>query len=84
MYFLVEGDQQFTLLSIAVGATSEAVLITDTAGKILFLNRQFEELWHLTPGWMETITQHDRIWDLAYQVIDPEQFLSRIDGLYAH
>ncbi len=84
MHFLVQDDRQFALLSAAVGATSEAVLITDAAGKILFLNRQFEELWRLTPGWMETTTEHDRIWDLAHQVIDPEQFLVRIDGLYAH
>jgi diguanylate cyclase (GGDEF)-like protein len=84
MYFLVQDDRKVTLLSATVATTSEAVLITDSAGKILLLNRQFEELWRLTPGWMETITAHDRIWDLAHQVIDPEQFLSRIEGLYAH
>ncbi len=83
MSFLAPYEQSITLLRAFFESTSEATLVTDGAGHILLLNRQFEEVWRLTPGWIETITAHDNIQNLAHQVIDPEQFLSRIEELYA-
>lgn len=84
MYFFIQDDWKIALLSTAVESMSEAVLMTDPAGKILLLNRQFEELWRLTPGWMETITARDRIQQLAHLLCDPDQFLNRLDEVYAH
>lgn len=84
MSFLASYEQSIALLRAVFESMSEATLVTDGAGHILLINRQFEELWRLTPGWMETLTAHDSIQNLAHQVIDPEQFLCRIEELYLH
>lgn len=82
MSFLAPHEQSITLLRAVFEATSEATLVTDLAGNILLLNKQFEELWRLAPGCLETITAHDRIQQLAHLVCDPDQFLSRIEESY--
>lgn len=82
MLFLAPHEQPAALLRAVFEATSEAALVTDIAGNILLLNKQFEELWRLAPGWLETITTHDRVQQLAQLVCDPDQFLSRIEEAY--
>ncbi|MCS7289253.1 MAG: diguanylate cyclase, partial [Roseiflexus sp.] len=58
------------------------MLVTDGTGGILLINKQFEDLWRLAPGWLETVTAHDRVQQLAHLVCDPDQFLSRIEESY--
>lgn len=82
MTFLTRDEHTVALLQAVIEATTEAVLVTDSAGKILLLNQRFEDLWRLTPGWLETITSHDRIQHLATLVSDEEQFLVRVEALY--
>ena len=74
MTFLAPDEHTVALLQAVIETTSEAVLVTDGTGKILLLNRRFEEL--------ETITSRDRIQHLATLVSDGEQFLVRVEALY--
>lgn len=75
-------DQTVALLRVAIDAISDAVLITDVDGRVVLLNRQFELLWRLAPGWSERVTPRDRIWHYATLVSDPECFLRHIDQAY--
>ena len=83
MTFLAHDEHTVALLQAVIETTSEAVLVTDGTGKILLLNQRFEDLWRLTPGWLETITSRDRMQHLATLVSDGEQFLVRVEALYA-
>ncbi len=83
MMFLAHDEHTVALLQAVIETTSEAVLVTDGTGKILLLNQRFEDLWRLTPGWLETITSRDRMQHLATLVSDGEQFLTRVEELYA-
>ncbi|MDW8234172.1 MAG: diguanylate cyclase, partial [Roseiflexaceae bacterium] len=82
MLFLAPPEQSAALLRAIFEATSEAMLVTDGTGGILLINKQFEDLWRLAPGWLETVTAHDRVQQLAHLVCDPDQFLSRIEESY--
>lgn len=84
MSFLAPHDQSVALWRAVFDATSEATLVTDTDGHILLLNRQFEELWRLTPEHLEMTSPHRRIKHLAHLVCDPEQFLSRSEEFYSN
>ncbi len=83
MTHIVWDEHTITLWRAAIEATSDGIMITDAESRIVLINRRFEVMWRLAPGWAESVTTHDRIQRFARLVSDPGHFLSRVDELYA-
>lgn len=72
------------LLEAQNEAFPDAILIVDTKGKILSYNHQFAELWQMP---LDIIKANDDDAALKFamtQLVDPEEFINRVNYLYAH
>ncbi len=71
-----------SILAAALEATEDGVLVVDKRGDVSHFNERFSEIWAIPEDLFET-KQDDKL--IAYvmsQLIDPEQFVSRIKELY--
>jgi signal transduction histidine kinase/FixJ family two-component response regulator len=76
-----ELEEQRTILARQSDASLEGVLVISAAGKVLFSNRRYREIWRLP----DDIRELDRPALVAIanaQVRDPERFLTRTAAVY--
>jgi len=67
-----------------VNSAPDAIIVVDSAGKLILQNRQMLALWNPPP---EIFAEHDhrrRLEWVAGQVMDPQRFSERAAYLYAH
>jgi PAS domain S-box-containing protein len=79
-----ELDFQKSLLQAQNEASPDGILVVSPEGRILSHNRRFADLWGLHPGVLATGDDERALSAVLDQLLDPEEFLSRINYLYAH
>ena len=79
-----ELDFQKSLLQAQNEASPDGILVVSPVGRILSYNRRFADLWGLNPGVLDTGEDERALSAVLDQLLDPEEFLSRITYLYAH
>ncbi len=79
-------DESMTALSLvesALEATDNGILVVDLQGRITTVNKRFSTMWNLPP---EIITKGNDQAVLDYtlnQLVSPQQFLRKVESLYA-
>ena len=72
------------LLATQQEASLDAVLSVDEDAKILSYNHQFVDMFHLAPTMVATGADETVLKAVTEQVVNPEEFRSRVNYLYAH
>jgi PAS domain S-box-containing protein len=75
---------QKSLLQAQNEASPDGILVVSPEGRILSHNRRFADLWGLNPGVLATGEDERALSATLDLLLDPEEFLSRINYLYAH
>ncbi len=72
------------LLSTQQEASIDGILVVDGTGRILSYNGQFVKMWGIPPDVMETRSDELTLQSVFEKLADPEEFLCRVNALYAH
>ncbi len=71
------------MLRATLESTTDAILVTDEAGKVTGFNRKYVEMWTVPPEVMDA-RDHRQLLDLCgRQFADPRQFRARVEAIYA-
>ena len=71
-----------TLLNAVFESTADGILVVDNEGKLIRSNRKFQEMWRIPDSLIETGDDEELVSVVLDQVLDPAQFLSRVQSLY--
>ena len=82
--FESEKDEAISLLDATLEATEDGVLVVDQHGKISKTNKKFIELWKMPDSIIEAKDDVSLINFVLDQLIEPGEFLERINYLYAN
>ena len=76
-----EIEQSHSLITAALEATAEGILVIDNEGRITRYNRMFAEMWQM-PAALQELNQHEPILAFALsQLANPEEFAAKIREL---
>jgi PAS domain S-box-containing protein len=78
------GADSLTVLEAVFESTADGILIVDNSGKVLQANRRFQELWKISDELMALRDDEKLLKFIVDQLIDPEQFLSKVKDLYSN
>jgi signal transduction histidine kinase/CheY-like chemotaxis protein len=70
--------QSLAMVRATLDATTDAILVTDNAGKVINCNEKYAQLWRATD---EREPPQDLLRQAAAQFADPQQFLARVDTI---
>jgi len=81
-----EAELEFknALLTTQQDTSLDAILVGDDAGRVLFYNRQFIDLWKVPEELFSSGYDDKALQSVLGQFEDPESFLAKIKYLYAH
>jgi PAS domain S-box-containing protein len=79
----MELAQTVSLLRSTLEATTDGVLVVDTAGHFVDYNRRFAEMWRLPYEILESGEDTKAMAAVVDQVRDPDSFLAKVRALYA-
>jgi PAS domain S-box-containing protein len=77
-----EALRQKVLLESQGEASPDGILLIDPDDRMIFFNRRFQEMWHLPPEVLTERSSSFAMQAVLDQLLDPEQFVNRIQGLY--
>lgn len=69
-------------LKATLDATADGILAVDRAGKVIFANKRFANMWRIPPDLMDTGDDAELLAFVRDQLIAPEAFLARVKELY--
>ncbi len=73
-----------SLLTAALDATADGILVVDRAGKIVLFNARFAKMWDLSTEVLASRDDDKAVAEAVSRVRDPEGFVARIAELYDH
>jgi len=73
---------QANALNMTLNATADGILAVDAAGKIIFYNRQFANLWEIPQGILDTGDDKMLLDHVLEQLSDPDAFMKGVLRLY--
>ena len=73
-----------TLLSAQQEASIDGILVVDGEGKIVMFNRRFAEIWGIPDKVLALRSDERALLFVLNRLADPEEFLKRVNYLYAH
>jgi PAS domain S-box-containing protein len=79
-----EIDEAVSLLDATIESTVDGILVVDKHGKITKANRKFVELWKVPLSILETKDDDLLLKFVIEQLIEPDQFLEKVNNLYAN
>ncbi len=75
-------EKSHSLMTAALEATADGILVVDTAGKVTTCNQRFLELWQIPKQLAETRNDQQLLQFVLDQLIDPAAFLVGVQQLY--
>ncbi len=79
-----EVERSLSLLQATLEATVDGILAVDEAGHVASFNRKFVELWRIPPEIMESQDDKQMLSFVMDQLENGDDFLARVQELYAH
>jgi PAS domain S-box-containing protein len=76
--------QEKSLLDSIVKSTKEGLLVINSEGKIVFYNDKFKILWKVPANIIEAKDDKKLLDFIAGQLLDPKEFLDKVNYLYSH
>lgn len=77
-------QEALSLLKATLESTADGLLVIDLAGKIVNYNQKFADMWHIPRPVLATGDDAAAINHVLGQLTDPEDFLGKVQELYAH
>jgi signal transduction histidine kinase len=77
-----EQGHAFSVLSAALESTTDGILVVDRHGRMERMNRKFIELWRIPPHIEASRDDGEALAWVAAQLVDPAQFLAKVQELY--
>ena len=77
-------EEALSLLAATLDATADGILVVDLEGRIVSHNSKFAEMWRLPEMLLETGDDSQAMTAVLGQLVDSEQFTSKIRKLYAN
>jgi diguanylate cyclase (GGDEF)-like protein/PAS domain S-box-containing protein len=78
-----ELERSLSMLQATLESTADGILVVDAGGRMVSFNRKFVEMWRIAE---EVATSRDdgaAIGFMLDQLTDPDQFISKVEELYA-
>ncbi len=83
-----QGEQELrravSLLQSTLNSTADGILVVDTAGRIVSFNERFSTLWQIPRNIMDSRDDDAALAHVLGQLKNPEEFLQRVQELYAN
>ena len=76
--------QSVSLLRATLDSTADGILVADLDGRILDFNEQFLQLWHIPRETIDLRDETRALTCMAEQLKYPQQFLAKVQEVYAH
>ena len=73
-----------SLLQSTLDSTADGILVVDRAGKIVFHNRRFAQMWRIPAEVLDSGDDHRAVAHVLDQLLDPDQFVAKVEELYAN
>ncbi len=81
-----EAEQQlatsFSLLETTLESTADGILVADGKGGIVRFNQKFVEMWQVPEEIIASRDDNQAIGHVLSQLVDPDQFVSKVQELY--
>lgn len=71
-----------SLFEAALEATADGILVVDRAGRIVWSNSKFQQMWGIPAGMLAEKTDAVALTSVLDQLVDPTAFLARVRQLY--
>lgn len=78
----IELKDALSQLVATLEATDNGILVTSEYGRVIRTNTQFTTMWHLPAGIVSLGDEKVMLAHVKEQLIDPEQFIGDIEGVY--
>jgi signal transduction histidine kinase len=72
-----------SLLQATLESTADGIMVADGQGKIININRRFAEMWRIPNEILASGDDDAAIGSVLEQLVDPDQFVSKVRDLYA-
>ena len=76
-------ERALSLLSAALDATADGILVVDRDGRITSFNRPFAELWGIPSEMLDRRDDEQALGYVVRQLSDPEAFIAKVRELHA-
>ncbi len=80
---LRELDRSVSMLRATLDATTDGILVVDLEGRITTFNERFVEMWRIPRSIIESREDGKAIAYVLDQLVEPQEFLARMNQLYA-
>jgi len=77
-------SQSVSLLRTTIEASSDGLLVVDTAGRVTVYNSRFLEIWKIPTDIAARGDDRPILMLALAQLVEPEEFIRRVKELYAH
>lgn len=78
-----ELEASFAILETIIESTADGILVTDLGGHIVKYNEKFKKLWGIPADMLDTADEHIVLENALTKLVKPDEFLSRVNELYA-
>lgn len=75
-------QRTISLLTSTLESTGDGILVVDSAGKVVTLNKKFAAMWRIPQPLLEYRDDTKLIQYVLDQLKDPDHFLAKVQGLY--
>ncbi|HTS20044.1 MAG TPA: CHASE sensor domain-containing protein [Verrucomicrobiae bacterium] len=79
-----ELERSLSLLHSTIESTADGILVVDQQGRIATYNKKFASMWRIPETVIASGQDEKVISAVMEQLRDPDEFLSKVHGLYAH
>ncbi len=76
--------RSFSLVEATLESAADGILVTDCKGAVVRYNRRFVSMWRIPEDVIRTRDERNVLQSVLGQLIDPSDFLSKVDALYTN